>query len=204
MGGVVEPIPRRIEIKPVETEDEEHFIQEDDGTPILSEAEKLNLPEMKKMFPHLDRLVEEDRKLVNEFYKTIVTKWYSIKNNEPIRNSVFHIELKEGSRPYRTKPRRYSELDRKFLEQWVSELLERGWIKKNPSSQWAAPVVVVGGKRGVVDLRRLNQATVQTAYPLQASQLKCYRSKMQLQNIYTSKIEYRQLLRRRTLFAFDF
>jgi len=134
------------------------------GTPVLSN--KMELPEDTKLFPDLNKLTASDREKVLKFKIRILANWTKVRNNDPVKGYQFNIELKNDAIPFRARPRRYSELDSKFLKEWVADLLDRGWIKRNPAARWVSPVIVVGGKRGVVDLRRLNQATVPTAYPL--------------------------------------
>lgn len=145
--------------------DEEMQIVENEGVPLPSQMDS-DMPSMDSLLPHKDRIVEmKDKKLSGEFEK-LLREWFLVKNNEPIKDYVFKIDLKPNVTPFRTRPRRYSEIDRAFTKAWTDELLERGWIKHNPAAKWVSPVIVVNGKRGVVDLRRLNQATEQTAYPL--------------------------------------
>jgi len=140
-------------------------IAEDEGIPLPSLMDSV-IPPMDNMLPHRDRIVEmKDEKLSFEF-EELLKDWFRVRNDEPIKDYVFKIDLKPGVIPFRTRPRRYSEADREFTRKWTDELLAKGWIKSNPSAKWASPVIVVQGVRLVVDLRRLNQATEQTAYPM--------------------------------------
>jgi hypothetical protein len=79
------------------------------------------------------------------------------------------INLKPGTQPVRTAPRRVPPLQQNSLDTQISELLKQGIIRKS-ASPWASPIVLVKKKDGTwricIDFRSLNDKTVKDAYPL--------------------------------------
>jgi len=75
------------------------------------------------------------------------------------------ITLKEGSEPFRTKPRRYAPAQSQFLREHTKKLERMGFIKRNNQSHWACAAVPVpkanrpGEFRLTIDYRPVNAKT---------------------------------------------
>ena len=88
----------------------------------------------------------------------------------PVKKLWDHeIELKEGFQPKRAKVYPLSPAERKEVEEWLQEHLQKGYVQESKSPQ-TSPVFFVpkkdGTKRMVQDYRYLNTWTVRNAYPL--------------------------------------
>ena len=88
----------------------------------------------------------------------------------PVKKLWDHeIELKEGFQPKRAKVYPLSPAERKEVEEWLKEHLEKGYIQESKSPQ-TSPVFFVPKKdetkRMVQDYRYLNTWTIRNAYPL--------------------------------------
>ncbi|KAG2775798.1 hypothetical protein PC129_g4106 [Phytophthora cactorum] len=87
----------------------------------------------------------------------------------PARVKPLHVTLPEGAVPVRCHGRPYLPLQRTFIRDYVSQLLERGLIRKNNASKWASPVVPVRKPgtedqfRLTIDYRVVNSKTVPLA-----------------------------------------
>lgn len=57
-----------------------------------------------------------------------------------------HIEVQ--GKPISFKPRKYSEAEKEYIENWIHELLELGFIVQTEDTEWCSPIYVVkqGGK----------------------------------------------------------
>lgn len=141
--------------------------------------------------------VDEDNRLREEYFETV---WKKIEEKESSmtmeqkeklkevlrRNKVFPVPGKEfattspyvhripltpGARPKRTyRNSRKSLVDRKAIEDQVTEWLATGVIQKS-SSPWAAPIVLVPKKgttkrRLCINYQGLNNVTVKDSFPL--------------------------------------
>jgi hypothetical protein len=80
--------------------------------------------------------------------------------NSPIRTEPIGVEIKDGEKPARSGVRSFSQLEQEFIQKWVDELLEKGWIEQS-DSMWISPIQIVknDGKewRIVLDLRDFNE-----------------------------------------------
>lgn len=92
--------------------------------------------------------------------------------DEPARVRPLAILPARNARPHRSPQRRYSPVQRVFLENTVRELEKVGAIYKNPAARWASPALAVpkpgsSTLRFTVDLRGPNSQTVpiQSAMP---------------------------------------
>ena len=89
----------------------------------------------------------------------------------PLRgNPHFEHHIDTGdTRPIRAAPYRVSRVEREFIQNQFTEMLNNDIIVTS-SSPWAAPVVMIPKKNGqirfCIDYRRLNAATVRDVYPL--------------------------------------
>ena len=88
----------------------------------------------------------------------------------PEKVTPFVTKLKPNAKPYKCKPRRYSEEQSLFLKEFTDELVKNGFIYENPNAEWASPVVVVkkasGDFRMCVDLRAVNALSESTLWPM--------------------------------------
>ena len=79
------------------------------------------------------------------------------------------IDLKTGSRPFKSAPYRTAPKARELEETELKKQLDAGIIER-AQSEWAAPVLFVPKKDGklrfCVDYRKLNEMTVKDSYPL--------------------------------------
>jgi hypothetical protein len=102
-------------------------------------------------------------------YKDIFRE--KLQGDPPAKVTPMKLHRKPGSKPFVSKPRKMPMEMRNFLNHFISDLEECGFIRRNPSSRWASPVMVVpkpGGRgfRVVVDLRGLNLCLEPSAWPM--------------------------------------
>jgi len=88
----------------------------------------------------------------------------------PVRKVWDHtIDLKEEFVPSKTKVYPLSRNEREEVQDFVNKHLRKGYIQPSKSQQ-TSPVFFVGkkdgGKRMVMDYRKLNKQTVKNNYPL--------------------------------------
>lgn len=91
--------------------------------------------------------------------KLLLSKYDDIWGNQaspspPAKVEPRQVTIQEGTGAVRCHGRPYPPLQRTFIREYVSQLLERGLIRKNNSSRWASPVVPVR-KPGTEDQFRL-------------------------------------------------
>ena len=94
-----------------------------------------------------------------------------LKADAPAKVTPLKMHRKQGVRPYIYKPRKYSAEMREFLNQFIHDSESLGYIRRNPSSRWPSPAMVLpnaGGKglRVVVDLRGVNLCLEPNAWPM--------------------------------------
>ncbi|EGZ23260.1 hypothetical protein PHYSODRAFT_374107, partial [Phytophthora sojae] len=53
------------------------------------------------------------------------------------------VQLRADAQPYRSGTRKYPELQRKFLRDFVRELERHGLVRRNNASHWACPALPV-------------------------------------------------------------
>lgn len=86
-----------------------------------------------------------------------------------LKNAIHGIELKEGSKPIRSRPNRLSCEEDDYLKNELKSFVNLGIIKSS-SGKWSSPILFVKKKGGelrmVVDYRKLNEMTIKDAYPL--------------------------------------
>lgn len=92
-------------------------------------------------------------------------------NDPPANVEPMQLDLKEGCRPVATKSRRYTPEGRKFMERYVSRVIEYGFGKVTTTAKWiAAPVLVTKPPpayfRLTFDYRPVNAATVPMTWPM--------------------------------------
>lgn len=88
----------------------------------------------------------------------------------PLRQEIeFRIDLEKDARPVVVPLRHMAPKERRELDKQVSELLQKGFIRRS-ISEWGAPVVFAtkadGSLRLCVDYRELNKLTRKNRYPL--------------------------------------
>jgi len=88
----------------------------------------------------------------------------------PVRKVWDHaIDIKENFRPSKGKVYPLSRNEREKVQKFVDEHLKKGYIRPSKLEQ-TSPVFFVGkkdgGKRIVMDYRKLNRQTVKNNYPL--------------------------------------
>ena len=150
-------------------DDDEMDITDDVGMKLPDLIQEV--PQLNVIFPELAEFSVTDQLLLDNFYIGTIKPWVQLCNNDPVTDYEMDIQLKLGVQPVRSQQRRYSEKQMKFMDEWIKDLLNRGWIKAVFSSRWASAVVVVNDKlgepkRGTVDLRSVNQLVVPEAFPM--------------------------------------
>jgi hypothetical protein len=90
----------------------------------------------------------------------------------PVKMPPLKVHLKPGAQPVKCKARRYSLPQREFMQRHVQELMDAGFIYRNPRSRWCcAPLIVRKPHtkdefRMTVDLRPVNGLTEAMAWPM--------------------------------------
>ena len=98
--------------------------------------------------------------------------WRTRRGPDPPYNvQPFKTSLKPGARPVRCGNRKYTHVERGYLEEFVGLLEQYGFVLENVNSEWASPVLVVKrpngqGFRMVVDYRELNKLCEGVAFPM--------------------------------------
>lgn len=64
------------------------------------------------------------------------------------------VQLREGARPIKCKPRKYSPHIRGFLHDFNDRLAELGLVYENSKSRWSSPVLPVKQSSDLMDLRQ--------------------------------------------------
>jgi len=74
----------------------------------------------------------------------------SLTDDGPAKVKPFKVHLKSDAVPRRARARKYAPKRRDWLIKHVKMLEKNGFIRKNPSSRWSSPVLIVlkPGKRG--------------------------------------------------------
>ena len=111
-----------------------------------------------------------EKRLRNLLYKYINTFRVKMGADSPASVRPFITKLKPDAKPYKCKPRRYSNEQSQFLKDFTDDLVDKGLIYENLNSEWASPVLVVkkegGGHRMCVDLRAVNAMSESTLWPM--------------------------------------
>ena len=109
--------------------------------------------------------------LLNEYAPTVLQDTLPDDPAEyrPIDRNQSVIRLLEGAQPPRQRSRRLSPGESKLCDEYVRELLAKGFITPS-TSPYGAPVLFIpkasGGHRVVCDWRALNAITIKNRYPL--------------------------------------
>ena len=87
-----------------------------------------------------------------------------------VKDFTFTIDLKENFIPFTASPYEKTALDRKLIADQVDEMLKFKVIQKCDRAEFCSPVFTVpkrdGGRRIVVDFRKLNQETIDLRWPI--------------------------------------
>src|SRR5438128_4042929 len=79
------------------------------------------------------------------------------------------IDLKEGSKPFRSKVYPMPSNEQQALDDWIKEQLEKGYIVESKSPM-SSPFFFIkkkdGNLRPIQDYRKLNDITIKNSYPL--------------------------------------
>lgn len=73
-------------------------ILEDDGI-LLPSLMDSAIPPMENMLPHRDRIVEMQDEKLSQAFEELLKNWFRVRNDEPINDYVFKIDLKPGVEP---------------------------------------------------------------------------------------------------------
>ncbi|KAE9282551.1 hypothetical protein PR003_g27380 [Phytophthora rubi] len=97
-------------------------------------------------------------------------------NDPPVRVVPLKVRLKDGVRPVKAQPRRYSPTDREFLDRHTRALLDNGLVYLNHRSCWASAPNIVRKKeqdvdpsadpRMTIDSRGVNERTEAMPWPM--------------------------------------
>ncbi|EGZ22769.1 hypothetical protein PHYSODRAFT_495714 [Phytophthora sojae] len=90
----------------------------------------------------------------------------------PAKLEPLRVVLVDGSTPYRTKPRQYSELKTKFLRDYGRQLEEFELVVRNNQSRWACAAIPVRKKGPVEDFGAPPTTARSTSAPY-LSQVQC-------------------------------
>ena len=86
------------------------------------------------------------------------------------KGEKYHIELKEGAKPYHAKAYPIPKCHEQTLKMEVDRLVKAGVLKKVNRSEWAAPTFIIPKKDGTVrfisDFRELNKRIKRKPYPI--------------------------------------
>ncbi len=98
-------------------------------------------------------------------YKTLFDCTLGNWNRRPIS-----IELKEGAKPYHSRPYPVAQIHKATLIKEINRLCSIGVLKKQASSQWASPTFIIPKKdmtvRTISDFRELNKQIVRRPFPV--------------------------------------
>jgi len=108
------------------------------------------------------------KSLLHEFKDVLRVR---LGNDPPAKVEPMKIEIKENSKPFRAKSRRYPPEAREYMDSFTSKIIEYGFGKVNTNAQWvSAPVIVpkTGPTkfRMTFDYRPVNAVTKDTAWPM--------------------------------------
>ena len=89
----------------------------------------------------------------------------------PAKVEPMRIRLQKDAKPIKVKVRRYSQEQRRFLDDYIAKLLDMGFIREAKTADWqAAPLLVPKASRArfrlTLDLRPVNSATIKEAWPM--------------------------------------
>lgn len=138
--------------------DQEYTVQ------AVSDCERISkeMLNVDKHTPH--EHVEDLLNLVNQ-YRSI----FALTLKEIGCTDLITMDIVDNDIPVRHKPYKNSYEDRQEIKRQVGELKQLGIVKET-NSQYASPVLLVGkkngGKRLVVDFRKLNQQTIKQNFPI--------------------------------------
>lgn len=120
-----------------------------------------------KINPSLNEIQKKDlNHLINKYSELFspLTKFGQVKD------FTFTINLRENFTPFSSSPYEKTEMDRKLISSQVNEMLKFDVIRKCDKAEFCSPVFTVpkrdGGRRIVVDFRKLNQETVDLRWPI--------------------------------------
>ena len=113
----------------------------------------------------------ELKELLSEYAETVLrdTLPDDPSKYRPVDDNQHVIKLVEGAQPPKQRARRMSPAELKLCDEYVKELLQKGFITPS-TSPYGAPVLFIpkasGGHRVVCDWRALNALTIKNRYPL--------------------------------------
>ena len=115
-----------------------------------------------------DKGREELEKLLIEYGDVIKLR---LDGKEPAKIDPLRVNLKQDAVPIRAKQRRYPPPKKEFMTRYVRQLLKLGLVKKATAPEWVSAPLIVPKRppamfRLTVDYRPVNNATVQTFWPM--------------------------------------
>ena len=110
----------------------------------------------------------ELERLLREFGDIIKLK---LGSGKPADIDPLRVNLKPGAMPIRAKQRRYPPPEKAFMVRYVRQLLKLGLVKRATSPKWVSAPLIVPKRppalyRLTVDYRPVNNATIQTFWPM--------------------------------------
>lgn len=117
----------------------------------------------------LDSALHNDMKDLVYLFKDVFL--IGLSSGPPATLKPLEIELVPDAKPVKVKLRKYSQEQKTFLSEFVSELISKGMLYPNPTASWAAAPLLVPKPgptkfRFTVDLRPVNKYTVKYQYPM--------------------------------------
>ena len=82
----------------------------------------------------------------------------------------YEIELKEGAKPYHTRPYPIAKINEKVFYDEIMRMCELGILRQINQSEWGAPTFCQAKKNGTIrvlsDFRELNKLIKRKPYPI--------------------------------------
>jgi hypothetical protein len=122
-------------------------------------------------FPAFSSLTASEQNKILDLEKYLLALPTSPDMTQPVLCEPHEITLKEELPPFSGKARTFPPAQMQYLRKHLDELLRLNWIvKAEQNCRYLSPIQVVpkpGGKyRMVIDLSRINKATLKAAHPL--------------------------------------
>lgn len=107
-------------------------------------------------------------KMLREFRDVLCIR---LSGDKPANVAPLVVNLKPNSTPVRAKPRRYPPAKRDFMDRYVRNLLQLGFVKETTSAEWVSAPIIVPKKppayfRFAIDHKPINAATEKIFWPM--------------------------------------
>jgi hypothetical protein len=128
--------------------------------------DKSNIPEIvKDTNPHLEPSQRDMLLSLLLDFESLFDGTLGDWNRPPVS-----IEMKDGAKPYHGRPYPIPQIHKATLMKEIDRLMVIGVLKRQSSSQWASPTIIIPKKdmtvRTITDFRELNKRIVRRPYPI--------------------------------------